>query len=247
MIALRLRNNEKSWETSEVVLVQDLESAYRSRMRLMKGPFTALVHHKPQGPPKVKPEAIHTAVTLLTHAHQAGYVLVLKNDRGRGVTARTEDLGTASTTGNFLADQFFAWLGTEYGAGLVNIGAMVCKSIGSTSTPSQHSDWATLPNYKLYGFPSRKSSGGGNAIDWYFLWDGRYEATRTDEAFYTAIHNAEPLGIQNIIHWPVTSRVPLIWNPERGMHTYDVPLGGNDHRTHGHTDFRPSRTSGNLC
>lgn len=247
MLAFRMKNNQKTWLQSDLVLVQEVEAEYRKRMRLMKGPFEGTAHHRVKFSAKAKPLAIHEAATILAHQNAPGLVLALNNERHKGVTTRVEELGVSSTTGNYLVDQFFGWLAAEYGPGLVNLGALVCKNIGATSSPSQHSEWGPIPDWGHFGFPNKAASEGGNAIDWYFAKDGGYDAVRTDASFYAAIHNADALGLENIIHWPEQSSVPLIWNPERGLHTYDIPRGGSDHRTHGHADMRPTRTEGNLC
>lgn len=56
-----------------------------------------------------------------------------------------------------------------------------------------------------------------------------------------SLDRKESLEIVNLIHWPLGSDYPLIWNAAGGVHRYDVPPGGSTHDNHVHADFVPSR------
>lgn len=243
MIAFIFQTNNARW--SDPVLVQDLEREYRSRLRLIRGKLHKRRHGDPFGPFKPRREAIHVAVTEMSAQEDPGLQTFLANIRGKGVRCRAVRIEDIATTGNYMIDRFFTALSVEFGPGLMNLGAGVCKNVGSTSTKSQHRFWSAIASWRSWGFPTMASSAGANAIDW------RFGNPRVlDESFYWAIAHADEFGLENIIHWPQVYRPSpwaLIWNPEGGLHRYVIPSGGSDHIGHGHADARPTRTSGDQC
>ena len=239
MIAYRFRTNRKG-EMGEGVLAQDMARELRRRLLLIRGRL-ALKEGKDRGPFRPRKDAIHRYVVQMTGETEPGRVMRLVNERRKFVEGRVIEVDVTDTTGNELVDNFFTALRLRYGPPQ-NLGAAVCKTIGSTSTKSQHRRWKAISTWKKYGFSKMAASAGGNAIDWAFT-----SRARLDESFYWAITVADEYQLQNIIHWPEDSKVPLIWNPSGGLHTYSIPSGGSDHKGHGHADFRPTRASGDDC
>ena len=206
------------------------------RIRALSGPFSVN-----GGDAVTRSTAIERFEHALRQAKIGEFVRV-SDSKQRVIRAKPVQLKVSvlPTNGNWKVDRYFGYMHSQYGR-LNILGATVCKTIGTTSTPSQHSDWPPLSNWKQAGFPGRESSAGGNAID-------LAADKRTMKAmFYKAIDQAKELDVENVIHWPYDSNRPLIWNPEQGIHTYDIPPGGSDHKGHTHADFQPKRTGGTRC
>lgn len=238
-IGYLFRTNDRDW--SNTYGEDDVQSQFTTRLSNMDGPF----HQRQQGekafgPYKPKLDASHAATHDLL-AGDVGLVLAVLNKANLGVRARKMEyqLRVAATTGNELVDLLFGDVLSLYNPGVRNMGAMVDKNIGTTSTISQHHCFTALSGADAKAFSTPAKSAGGNAID-----VGHSNPKKMDEMFFGYIHVHDDFALQNVIHWPTTSHIPLIWNPESGIHPYSIPKGGSDHKGHVHFDFQPSRPTG---
>ncbi len=221
----------------------DLRKTMSARLRPFSGPFTIHVWGKPEGPPRERADAVERGYKIATHAG-TGLGLAIMNAADKGILVRVIDVATPAsvTNGNEKVDAFYFAVVKQFSPGVQNLGATVNKTIGSTGTLSQHHDWTEEDDgnsWKLDGFSSIYVSDGGNAIDVAHA----SRATMRDIWNVGLLRHAE-FDIQNLIHWPLGSPYPLIWNPENGAHRYDVPPGGSNHADHVHADFIHSRPWG---
>lgn len=221
----------------------DLRKAIAGRLSQFDDPFTLHPWGKPEGPPRKRSDAVDRAFAQSTHA-QTGFVLGVRNSKGKGILIRVLDIvvPASATDANEKVDRWFVMMRSRFSPGLLNLGATVCKSIGSTSTPSQHNPWSELsaPQAKAQAFSSAGVSDRGNAADLSHS-GGRAVMKRMWSATLDA---RVELEVQNVIHWPLGEPYPLIWNPARGIHRYVIPRGGSTHDNHVHADFAPSRPYG---
>jgi len=215
-----------------------------ARMRKAHGPYQVGVKNRDLGPRKGLPRAIASLGRVAREA-EVGEVVLVHPAAGPDIEARKVQIRQKvwQTSGNAKVDRFATIAAAHFGP-LENDGALVCKTIGSTSTPSQHSDWPTLAAKlaRKFGFGSAADSAGANAID-LFTGDRKTQTA----CFYWTIDQADEFGVANAIFWPPESPHPLIWNREHGLHEYEIPPGGSDHRFHQHTDFLPTRTPPTRC
>lgn len=215
-----------------------VRKAIASRLRPFDAPFRLRRHGDSPGPWRQREEAVDKATAAVLHG-AVGLALEVRNKAGKGILCRVVDVVTPAsvTTGNEKVDEWFHVLQAEFSPGLINVGALVCKSIGSTSTPSQHSNWGPLSSStaKSNRFSSGASSAGGNAIDI------AHSRAVMKKIWEFGLAHADDFDICNLIHWPLGSPTPLIWNEGGGVHVYNVPSGGSNHSDHVHADFNPGR------
>lgn len=247
MRAVILRTNDKP--PSKPILDDSWRKNLAARLRPFEDPFTLHPWGKPEGPPRGRGEAVDRAFKQSSHAG-TGFVLAVLNKNDKGVLIRVADVvvPASATDANEKVDRWFIGLRDEFSPGLLNYGCTVCKWIGNTGTPSQHNPWTELSAAvaKAQGFTSAEVSDFGNAGDMAHS-SGQRVMTQMWE---WSLENKDDLEIQNLIHWPLGSSYPLIWNPENGVHRYVVPSGGSTHDNHVHADFRPGRpfaTSTKAC
>jgi len=206
------------------------------RARKMSPPFSVN-----GGEPEPRKTAVDGFEAALRRAH-VGEFQRLDGGGNAAIRAKPVHLKVKilQTNGNWKIDRYFGSMVSQFGR--LNVyGVTVCKSIGTTSTPSQHCDWPPLDDWRKHGFPNKSSSAGGNAID-------LNADKRTMKAmFHRSIHDAKELDTENVIHWPYDSPHPLIWNPEQGIHQYVIPPGGSNHKSHVHWDASPTRSGRTRC
>ena len=240
-VGYRFQTNDKPW--GGIVPDEKVESEFRRRLKPFDGPMHMREQGHKFGPYKVKPEIITNATNTMLR-EDVGVQVYVENKAEKGVRCRKVeyDIKLVATSGNEAIDRWATWIIENYNPGVQLWGAMVCRGIGSTGRPSQHSNWGPIANWKNYCFSSYGGSKGGNAIDIHHV-----QRSVMTEMFYDSIKAADEFCLENLINWPIGSSHPLIWNPERGLHEYDVPRGGSNHFDHVHGDCRPSRTTGRLC
>jgi hypothetical protein len=243
MRAYVLRTNDKA--LSKPITDDDkLRQAIASRMRPFEDPFRLREHGDAPGPWLKRAPAIDRVTAKTLHG-AVGLAIELRNKAGKGIVSRVIDVRVPSsiTNANEKVDRWFLGLDSNCGPGILNLGCTVCKSIGSTSSRSQHSPWTPLSTTqaKAAGFSSASVSDEGNAGD--AAHSGGRAAMK--KMWEWSLANRDDLGIVNLIHWPIGSPTPLIWNEAGGIHVYDVPPGGSNHSDHVHADFSPSRPFGN--
>jgi hypothetical protein len=240
--AYTVKTNDKK-PSSPIAEDEKLRPSIASRMRPFNDPFRLREHGDLPGPWLKRSDAIDRITAKTLHG-AVGLATDLRNKAGKGVMVRVIDVRVPSsiTNANEKVDAWFLGLDTNCGPGILNLGCTVCKSIGSTGTRSQHSPWSQLSatQAKAAGFSSASVTDEGNAGDAAHS-GGRTAMKKMWEWSYA---NREDLGIVNLIHWPIGSPTPLIWNEAGGIHVYNTPPGGSNHSDHVHADFEPSRPSG---
>jgi hypothetical protein len=238
--AYTFKTNDKT-PSKPVTSDDDVRKNISSRLRAFEGPFRLRRHSDTAGPWRERADAVDKANAAILHG-AVGLAVEVRNKAQKGVLCRVVDVITPAsvTTGNEKVDEWFQVLAAEFSPGLINVGALVCKTIGSTSTPSQHSNWSAMStsDARSFRFTSGASSAGGNAIDI------AHSRTTMKKIWEFGLDHHNDFDICNLIHWPLGSPTPLIWNEGGGIHVYDVPSGGSNHSDHVHCDFNPTRPTG---
>src|SRR3972149_2282993 len=161
-VGYRFRTNDKDW--SDIVFEEDVRRTWASRLRSFDGPFHQRTHGERFGPYRPLKDAVNKADHDLTQS-DVGFLLFVANKAGKGVRGRRieYEIKLADTTGNANIDLLFTDILQNFNPGVQNMGAQVCKTVGTTSTPSQHSAWSGLTSTvaRQYGFASGPDSAGG--------------------------------------------------------------------------------------
>lgn len=238
--AVTLKTNDRP-PSKPIFDEAEIRKGIASRLKPFDDPFTLHIWGEAEGPPRKRADAVLRTFKAVTHG-PIGLQLATKNKAEKGILSHVVDIMTPAsvTNGNEKVDEWFFALMHEFG-GLINLGVTVNKNIGSTGTISQHHDWTeeSIASAKADNFSSAAVSDGGNAAD-----IGHATRQTMSSMFYWTLDRVAQFEIQNLIHWPIGKPYPLIWNPENGLHRYDVPSGGDNHAYHLHGDFRHSRPWG---
>lgn len=220
------------------VLQDGLRKALRNRIR-DDGRYRFKPEGGKWGPVKSRSDVIGRVVAWAADVTEAGHRVYIRNvDTGTVWVVRSVRYPIPDkTNGNSKVDLLVFIANREGFSDLESWGVTVCRNIGSTSTKSQHTNWAPTRSWKSMGYSSYEGSAGGNAIDVHFD-----SFRRMDEFAKWCVRNMDRFDIQTVI-W----NLQVITADRRYWRTYNVPPGGSTHKDHVHVDFRPSRSGDDRC
>lgn len=247
---VRKRRDDGSWGPWSAPILKG--SALRRTTRNARGGSTFRISaygSRDQGPRIETTRELRQKLSARLDASPVGVRLFVDVRAGRPWDEPDRDLAIVKcqvrlrsipTSGNFLVDVFFAEATAAFPK-LVSWGAAACRNVGSTSFPSQHRDWAPLPTWRSWGFPTFEASAGANAIDIHAARDVM------DRLWRWTLARAEQLHLRQVIYWPSDSPHPLVWTKGLGTREYHVPAGGSDHDDHLHAEGDPQRSGADRC